>query len=152
MPGLPTIQPLNMSPPSNDDQVLVVCLCAQWCGVCRDYRQRFEEVRHLVQTRRPLAQFLWVDIEDEADLLNPVDVEDFPTLLLARGAEPRFFGPLTPQVQTLVRMIDTQVLKADASALTSTVIVALVARIRATYPAIGLPEASNSPSNSTELK
>jgi len=136
----------------NDDHVLVACLCAQWCGVCRDYRQRFEEVRSQVQAAHRQAQFLWINIEDEADLLHPVDVEDFPTLLLARGAEPRFFGPLTPQVQTLVRMIDTQVFKADASALASADIVALVARIRAAYPAIGLPVASNKPSNSTELK
>jgi len=137
---------------ASDARVLVACLCAQWCGVCRDYRQRFDEVRDRVQRDHPQVQFLWIDIEDEADLLNPVDVEDFPTLLLARGAQPRFFGPLTPQVQTLVRMIDTQALNANASALTSADMVALVARIRATYPAIGLPDASNSPSNSTELR
>jgi len=137
---------------ASDARVLVACLCAQWCGVCRDYRQRFDEARDRVQRDHPQVQFLWIDIEDEADLLNPVDVEDFPTLLLARGAQPRFFGPLTPQVQTLVRMIDTQALNANASALTSADMVALVARIRATYPAIGLPDASNSPSNSTELR
>lgn len=144
--------PRDMSLHSTDGHVLVACLCAQWCGVCRDYRQRFDEVRDRVLAKQAQVQFLWIDIEDDADLLGPVDVEDFPTLLLARGPQPRFFGPLTPQVQTLVRMIDTQALDARASALPSPELVALVARVRATYPASGLPAASNSPSNSTELR
>ncbi|MDD5029208.1 MAG: thioredoxin family protein [Rhodoferax sp.] len=135
-----------------DDHLLVACLCAQWCGVCRDYRNRFEQVRDQVQGRYSKAQFLWIDIEDEADLLYPVDVEDFPTLLLARGPEPRFLGPLTPQVQTLLRMIDTQALNPGAAALDSAELTALVARIRAAYPTSALPAASNNPSNSTELK
>jgi len=141
-----------MSTHSISNSVFVACLCAQWCGVCRDYRQRFDEVRGLVQAEHPQVQFLWIDIEDEADLLGPVDVEDFPTILLARGSQPHFFGPLTPQVSTLVRMIDTQALDASAKALTSPELVALVPRIRAAYPASALPAASNSPSNSTELR
>ena len=44
-------------------------------------------------------------MEDEADLLHPLDVEDLPTLLLAVGDEPRFFGPVTPQAETLERLI-----------------------------------------------
>jgi hypothetical protein len=33
---------------------LVVCLCAEWCGVCREYRSRFEQVlARLPQVRRP---------------------------------------------------------------------------------------------------
>jgi len=114
--------------------ILVACLCAQWCGVCRDYRSRFEEARSQVLAVCPEAQFLWIDIEDEADLLHPLDVEDFPTLLLARGAQARFFGPLTPQVQTLVRMVHTQAINADATPLRAPEFTALVARIRAAHP------------------
>jgi thioredoxin 1 len=107
--------------------VLVVCLCAEWCGVCRDYRSRFEQL----QSRFPEARFLWIDVEDEADLLHPLDIENFPTLLLAVGNEPRFFGPLTPQIETLERLIRSHVQDASASALADPTAVALVGRIRA---------------------
>lgn len=107
--------------------VLIVCLCAEWCGVCRDYRSRFEQV----QSRFPEARFLWIDVEDEADLLHPLDIENFPTLLLAVGNEPRFFGPLTPQIETLERLIRSHVQAASAPALADPAAAKLVSRIRA---------------------
>lgn len=110
-------------PPS----VLVVCLCAEWCGVCRDYSSRFLQM----QARFPQAQFLWIDVEDEADLLHPLDVEDFPTLLLAVGDEARFFGPVTPQPETLERLIRAQIDDAGGTVLANPSVVALVARVRA---------------------
>lgn len=51
--------------------LLVVCLCAQWCGVCRDYAASFDQV----QSQFPQANFLWLDIEDEADLLHQLDIK-----------------------------------------------------------------------------
>jgi thioredoxin 1 len=38
-------------------------------------------------------RFVWVDIEDESELVGDLDIEDFPTLLLARGGRVLFFGP-----------------------------------------------------------
>lgn len=118
------MNPANSAPPP---AVLVVCLCAEWCGVCRDYRSRFEQV----QARFPEARFLWIDIEDEADLLYPLDVEDFPTLLLAVGDQPRFLGPLTPQIETLDRLIRSHLQDAAAPALADPAVAELVRRIRA---------------------
>lgn len=114
----------NPTPPAS---VLVVCLCAEWCGVCRDYRNRFLQV----QSNFPQVQFLWIDVEDDAELLDPLDVEDFPTVLLAVGDEPRFFGPLTPQAETLERLIRSQIHNASAPALANRSVSDLVARIRA---------------------
>lgn len=111
--------------------VLVACLCAQWCGVCRDYRSSFEQVQAAIQRDHPLAQFLWIDVEDEADLLHPLDVEDFPTLLIAVADKPRFFGPLTPQAQTLERLVRSTALEPSAKALPDPELTAVVARIRA---------------------
>lgn len=118
------MNPENHAPPAS---VLVVCLCAEWCGVCGDYRSRFA----LVQAKFPQARFLWVDVEDEADLLYPLDVEDFPTLLLAVGDEPRFFGPVTPQPETLERLIRAQIENTSAPVLASRPLADLVARILA---------------------
>lgn len=81
--------------------LLVACLCADWCGTCREYQPLFEQ--H--QTQFPGVRFLWVDVEDESDLLDPIEVENFPTLLIARGAQTQFFGTVTPHLQTLERLL-----------------------------------------------
>lgn len=118
---------MNPENPALPASVLVVCLCAEWCGVCRDYSDRFAQV----QSSFPQVRFLWVDVEDEADLLHPLDVENFPTLLIAVGDVPRFFGPLTPQVEMLERLIRAQIENPDAPALANRAVADLVARIRA---------------------
>jgi thiol-disulfide isomerase/thioredoxin len=81
----------------------VICLCADWCGLCRDYQQVFAQA----QARYPLSRFVWLDIEDQADWVGDIDVETFPTLLIADAQGPRFFGPVTPQLQTLSRLLDS---------------------------------------------
>lgn len=118
---------MTLQNPETTPPVLVICLCAQWCGVCRDYQSRFSQV----ELKFPQAKFLWIDIEDEADLLHPLDVEDFPTLLLAVGDEPRFFGPLTPQPETLERLIRSHLLDTHAPAVTDLTVADVLARIRA---------------------
>ena len=80
----------------------VVCLCAGWCGVCRDYRAVFDAAAVAFDGR---AAFAWIDIEDDAALVDDVDVEDFPTLLIARGGRAVFFGTITPQPATLARLV-----------------------------------------------
>ena len=55
----------------------------------------------------PSFKFAWLDIEDQADLLGDMEVETFPTLLMADAEGIRFFGPLTPQAQTLSRLLDS---------------------------------------------
>ena len=86
------------------EALLVACLCAQWCGTCKDYAPLFEGLR----AEFPEAVFRWIDIEDESDLVDPIEVEDFPTLLIASGGQARFFGPLMPHVETLRRLIQSQ--------------------------------------------
>lgn len=91
---------ISPSPPS----LLVACLCAQWCGTCRDYRPLFDQL----QAEFAAAQFVWIDIEDEADLVDPVEVDNFPTLLVVADGQARFFGTLTPHIDTLRRILQTQ--------------------------------------------
>jgi thiol-disulfide isomerase/thioredoxin len=105
--------------------LLVACLCAQWCGSCREYRSTFDEVAQAF----PGMHFIWVDIEDEADLVDPVEVENFPTLLIAADNGARFFGPLTPHKETLVRLL--QAAATTAPVLPDVEVQALVERLRA---------------------
>lgn len=87
--------------PAGPKPFIVACLCAAWCGVCGDYRAQFDRLKEAYGG----AHFVWIDIEDEAELLGPIDVEDFPTLLIAEGERPLFFGTLTPQPETLERLL-----------------------------------------------
>lgn len=96
------------------EDLFVACLCAQWCGTCREYRPLFEQM----QSRLPQVRFAWVDVEDLADLVDPVEVENFPTLLIARGAATLFLGTVTPHLPTLERLLRTQ-LEPGAPALTA---------------------------------
>ncbi len=109
-----------------DPDWLVVCLCAEWCGVCCDYRSRFEAV----QARFPHVRFVWVDIEDQSDLVDPVDVDDFPTLLVACGDEPRFFGPVRPQPEALERLLQDRLDAAAPQLPLAPDLFALVLRLR----------------------
>jgi thioredoxin-like negative regulator of GroEL len=81
--------------------LLVACLCAGWCRLCGSYRQTFEAVARQHGRHR----FVYVDIEDEAGLVGELDVENFPTLLIAGAGELRFLGVVTPQRQTLERLL-----------------------------------------------
>lgn len=110
--------------------MLVACLCAAWCGVCGEYRSRFDQVHAAVKADYPLAQFVWLDVEDEADLLHPLDVDDFPTLLIAAGNSPLFFGSLTPQAATLERLVRNAAQNATVPVLGDPEVCAAVRRIR----------------------
>lgn len=106
--------------------LLIACLCAQWCGTCKDYERTFRQI----EAQFPGARFMWVDIEDESELVDPVEVENFPTLLIADGTEPRFIGPLTPQPETLSRLVRAE-LERSGPGLAQPEVRDLVARLQA---------------------
>ena len=83
---------------------LVACLCAGWCRTCDEVRPTFEELAR----DRPDMRFAWIDIEDESEALGPLalEVENFPTLLVANGPQVRFYGTVLPHAGTLGRTID----------------------------------------------
>ena len=84
-------------------EFLVACLCAAWCGTCRDYAAGF----HALAERFPDTRFLWLDVEDEADLLDDYEVDNFPTLLIQRHDAVLFFGPMLPHHDLLQRTIES---------------------------------------------
>ena len=88
-------------PASQEQTWWVVCFCAQWCGVCREFRAAFDT---LVR-EQPALHTAWVDVEDEDEIVGDLDVETFPTILVAGGGRVRFFGPVLPQAPVLARMV-----------------------------------------------
>ena len=89
-----------------------VCLCAAWCGTCGIYRPLFDELARA----HPAGRFEWVDIEDESDIAGDLDVETFPTLLIADGERALFLGPLLPQAPVLARLLASLQAAAPGSA------------------------------------
>jgi thiol-disulfide isomerase/thioredoxin len=82
---------------------LVACLCAQWCGTCRDYEAAFDQLAQA----HPQTCFVWIDIETHADQLDEFDfdVENFPTILIEDDDTRRFFGTVLPHARIVERML-----------------------------------------------
>jgi thioredoxin-like negative regulator of GroEL len=95
----------------------IACLCAAWCRLCDEYRPMLQALAAEFTRAGVRAHWHWVDIEEEADLVGDLDVETFPTLVIADDAQVRFAGPVTPQRDTLQRLLRATVLDArpDAS-------------------------------------
>jgi thioredoxin 1 len=94
----------------DQDAWVIACLCAAWCDTCRAYRDGFEQLAAL----HPDKRFVWIDIEDQADFIGDIDVENFPTLLIQRGDVVAFFGTVLPDMKLADRLIQAQVEKSAA--------------------------------------
>lgn len=90
-----------MSPTPAAMSLVVACLCADWCTSCQAYRATFAAIAAAC----PDARFVWVDIEDEEALMDGIDVENFPTLLIGDADGPRFFGTVLPHAELLLRLV-----------------------------------------------
>ncbi|KAF3998970.1 thioredoxin family protein [Glaciimonas immobilis] len=87
-----------------EDGWVVACLCAAWCGSCREYQTSFTALAH----RHPDTRFVWIDIEDQADLMDDLDVDNFPTLLIQRGQIVTFLGPVELDLRLAERIFLAQ--------------------------------------------
>jgi len=92
------------------DRWIVACLCAAWCGTCESYRASFEDVA----SRHPDKLFLWIDIEDQADVVGDLDVENFPTLLIQHHELVAFFGTMLPDPALAHRLVQAQTELSDS--------------------------------------
>ena len=76
-----------------DDELLVVCLCANWCKACTEFRATFDRL----VASNDAARFVWLDVEDDSALVGDIEIENFPTLAVFRGEKPLFYGVTMPQ-------------------------------------------------------
>ncbi len=82
---------------------LVACLCADWCGTCREYLPKFQALAQ----RLPNHVFVWIEIEDHPELTDDDDIENFPTLLVQDAGGIRFYGTMLPHIGHLEKFLDT---------------------------------------------
>ena len=98
--AIPDQDPASIS--SVQCEFLVVCLCAEWCDICRDYRPGFQ----VLAREFPDAGFIWVDIEDNAAWAGDFEVEDFPTIVIQRHQWVLYYGTMLPHHSHLRRTLE----------------------------------------------
>ena len=76
-------------------------LCADWCDLCGQWRAVFDAAA----ASHPQDRFVWIDIEDEDEMVGDVDIETFPTLLVGSGDRVLFFGAILPSPDLLTRLL-----------------------------------------------
>lgn len=80
-----------------DGQRLVACLCAAWCSSCTAWRQAFAELAAEFSG----DCFVWIDIEDQSDLVADIEVETLPVLFVQTTSGIEFVGPIEPRASFL---------------------------------------------------
>lgn len=125
--------PVSAPATEGSSELLVACLCAAWCRTCDTYSEDFA----LLRKAHPGARFLWVDIEDDSELVDDLEVETFPTLLIGQGERLCFIGPVLPGPAAAQRLIQAAVdnpamsaASPSAPAGTTAAAQALLARLR----------------------
>lgn len=83
--------------------LVVVAFCADWCGTCREFRPVLERIA----AAHPDWLFAWADIEDDAELVGDIDVDNFPTLAVFRDGRPLHFGVSLPLEQVVGRTLQS---------------------------------------------
>ncbi len=79
----------------------VVVLCAEWCGVCREFKNPFEELKRA----HPDWHFRWVDIEAHP-ATEDVELETLPSLIVT-GPDGKviFLGPVVPRQSAIEQLL-----------------------------------------------
>jgi thioredoxin 1 len=107
---------------SDESQTLdVFCLCAEWCGVCRTLRPELEALR--------LEGFriYWIDIEEHADALDAIEIDTFPTVIVANGSGTICFaGVMEPHIVHFEKLLRSLAKQGLSPSSTSTEITALI--------------------------
>jgi thioredoxin 1 len=88
---------------SDADQILsVVVLCADWCSTCRAFRP-------LIEAFRVSGYCIdWIDIEDHDEALQTIDIDTFPTVIVADRSHAVYFaGPIEPHIPNLERLLNS---------------------------------------------
>ena len=89
------------------DSFVIACLCAAWCDTCTLFQNKFNELAVL----HPDQRFVWIDIEDQADMVGELDISNFPTLLIQQHDTVSFFGVIRPDMSQADRLLRAQLEK-----------------------------------------
>lgn len=88
-----------------DEPLYIACLCAQWCGVCRQWQAGFAALAAQIDPAKNV-RWAWIDVEDCADALGDWEPDDFPMIAVQRGNRLLHCAPLPPQPAVWLRLIE----------------------------------------------
>ncbi len=95
--------PADITPHCTITDCLIICYCAMWCNICREYHSKFINLaKNIIQ-----YSFYWIDIEQQPELLGEEDIDNFPTILIQIKEKTVFFGPITPKIFYLKRLLES---------------------------------------------
>ena len=80
----------------------VIALCAAWCRTCEEFQPAFERIA----AERPASRFVWLDIEDDAEIVGDIDVENFPTIAVYDASGLLHFGVSLPHEGVVRRLVE----------------------------------------------
>ena len=87
---------------NSPDRLVFYCFCAAWCSACGAYADVFNL---LSKQYAHGVDFVWVDIEDHADVMADVDIENFPSVLISDAQHIYFYGVLLPHLATAQQLM-----------------------------------------------
>ena len=108
-----------------DHAFLVLGLCAAWCDICGQFRADFESLA----AEAPDKTFVWLDIEDDAEIVGDVDVANFPTIAVFHANRLVHFGVSLPQAGVVGRLLSS-LARDHREAIADPAVHALRARLR----------------------
>jgi thioredoxin 1 len=92
------------------ESFVIACLCAAWCDTCTLFKSKFDQLALL----HPDQRFVWIDIEDQADIVGDLDISNFPTLLIQQHDTVSFFSSVRPDLVQADRLLRAQLEKGRA--------------------------------------
>lgn len=112
-------------PRLTDDPLVVIAFCADWCGTCREFRPVLEHIA----AAHPDMLFAWADIEDDADIVGDIDVDNFPTLAIFKDGRTLHFGVSLPLEQVVTRLLQSVARSGSAAPAAPAAVSELASRI-----------------------
>ena len=79
-------------------EYIAVVICAEWCGVCREFRKIVKDHQDFHLT--------WMELDIFEEISSDLVVEIFPTVVVLHQSSVLFVGAIKPKNESLQSLID----------------------------------------------
>lgn len=75
----------------------MLIVCADWCGVCRNFKTIVKDFHE--------HEVAWLELDDFEDLPGSPEIETFPTVIVVKDTTVLFLGAIKPNKESLEGLI-----------------------------------------------